>query len=451
MNFETIKARLDALVESGRQGQLRGAISMLNEVDIAEYLGTLDNERVLMVFRLLPKDISADVFSYMDSDQRGRLMEALGDKEAIRLFDEMFVDDAVDLLEELPAGLVKRMLMSCDEDKRRLINQFLRYPENSAGSIMTIEFMELRLGMTVGAALREIRENGLDKETIYTLYIIDEGRRLKGVIPLSKLLTSADDMLVDSLMETHVEWVKTLDDQEYVADFVRRYDLISVPVVDTEARLVGIITVDDIMDVIEEENTEDFEKMAAMLPSENTYIKSSVYTLSKNRLPWLLFLMLSATLTGSIITHYENTIMAWGSLGVALISCMPMLMDTGGNCGSQSSTLAIRGIALGEIGMKDSFKVLWKETRVALLTGVVLSLVNFARLIFVSRVGMEVSIIVSLAMIFTVLLSKSVGAMLPFLAKLVKIDPALMASPLITTVVDACSLLILFMLATAIL
>ncbi|MGI6240077.1 MAG: magnesium transporter [Christensenellales bacterium] len=448
MDFVQIKKRLDGLIEDGRRSELRGALRVLKEVDIAEYLGTLDNERVLMVFRLLPKDISADVFSYMDSDQRARLMEALGDNEAIRLFDEMFVDDAVDLLEELPAGLVKRMLERCDEEKRRLINQFLRYPENSAGSIMTIEFMETKLGGTVGDTLADIRKTGLDKETIYTLYVIDDVRRLVGTLQLSRLLAADDADRIDPLTDTKVVSVNTLDDQEHVADIVRRYDLLSVPVVDTEGRLIGIITADDIMDVIEEENTEDFEKMAAMLPSESTYIKTSVFTLAKNRFPWLLFLMLSATLTGMIITHYENALVAWGALGVALISCIPMLMDTGGNCGSQSATLAIRGLALGEIGMKDLFVILWKEVRVATLVGIALSLVNFARLMFVTRIGFGVSLIVSIAMFFTILIAKSVGATLPIAAKWLKFDPALMASPVITSIVDACSLLILFALAT---
>ena len=280
MDFERIKPRLDAMIEAGKKAELRGALGMLNEVDIAEYLESLDNEKVLVVFRLLPKDISAEVFSYMDNDQRTRLMEAMDDAEAMRLIDDMFIDDAVDFLEELPAGVVKRMLANCDEKKRALINQFLRYPDNSAGSIMTIEYMEFHTGTTVGPAMAEIRRTGVDKETINTLYIIDEGRKLLGTLGLRKLLLSPDDRLVEELMNTQFVYVHTTDDQEVVADTVRKYDLLSIPVADHEERLVGIITVDDIVDVIEEENTEDFEKMAAMLPSDDEYLKTSVLTLA---------------------------------------------------------------------------------------------------------------------------------------------------------------------------
>ena len=451
MDFEVISRRLNALVEAGRMGELRGALSMLNEVDIAEYLDTLDNERVLMVFRLLPKDISADVFSYMDTDQQSRLMQALGDKEAMQLIDDMFVDDAVDILEELPAGVVRRILLNCDADKRALINRFLSYPENSAGSIMTIEYMEFHEGVTVGGAMAEIRRTGLDKETIYTLYVMDDRRRLIGTVELRKLLMARDDQKIEELMNTQVLSVKTLDDQETVADMARHYDLMNVPVVDNEGRMVGIITVDDILDVIEEENTEDFEKMAGMTPSEDEYMKNGVFTLVKNRLPWLLILMISATFTGMIITHFENALVDWGSLGVALTACMPMLMDTGGNCGAQASTVAIRGLALGEIQLRDIGKVLWKEARVAALIGLALCIINFCRMYFFTDAGPSVAAVVSVAMFCTVVLAKSIGCTLPILAKTIKLDPALMASPIITTVVDAASLTILFTLATAVL
>ena len=451
MDFEVISRRLNALVESGRKGELRGALSMLNEVDIAEYLDTLDNERVLMVFRLLPKDISADVFSYMDTDQQSRLMQALGDKEAMQLIDDMFVDDAVDILEELPAGVVRRILLNCDADKRALINRFLSYPENSAGSIMTIEYMEFHEGVTVGGAMAEIRRTGLDKETIYTLYVMDDRRRLIGTVELRKLLMARDDQKIEELMNTQVLSVKTLDDQETVADMARHYDLMNVPVVDNEGRMVGIITVDDILDVIEEENTEDFEKMAGMTPSEDEYMKNGVFTLVKNRLPWLLILMISATFTGMIITHFENALVDWGSLGVALTACMPMLMDTGGNCGAQASTVAIRGLALGEIQLRDIGKVLWKEARVAALIGLALCIINFGRMYFFTDAGPSVAAVVSVAMFCTVVLAKSIGCTLPILAKTIKLDPALMASPIITTVVDAASLTILFTLATTVL
>ena len=447
MDFDRIKSRLDALLAGGKKAELRGALNMLNEVDIAEYLETLDNEKMLVVFRLLPKDISAEVFSYMDNDQRTRIMEAMDDSEAIKLIDDMFIDDAVDFLEELPAGVVKRMLQGCDEKKRQLINQFLRYPENSAGSIMTIEYMEFHLGTTVGQAMAEIRRTGVDKETINTLYILDDSRKLLGTVGLRKLLLATDDRVVEDLMNTQVISVHTTDDQEVVADTVRKYDLLSIPVVDHEDRLVGIITVDDIVDVIEEENTEDFEKMAAMLPSDDEYLKTSVFKLAKNRLPWLLILMISATFTGMIITHFETVLSSAAGIGVALTACIPMLMDTGGNCGAQASTLAIRGLALGEIELKDIGRVLWKEVRVALILGVILALVNFLRIWFFTPYDRTVAFIVSLAMFFTIIIAKSIGCTLPLLAKAIHLDPALMASPIITTLVDAASLTVLFTFA----
>ena len=450
MDFDRIKSRLDALLSAGKKAELRGALNMLNEVDIAEYLETLDNEKMLVVFRLLPKDISAEVFSYMDNDQRTRIMEAMDDSEAIKLIDDMFIDDAVDFLEELPAGVVKRMLQGCDEKKRQLINQFLRYPENSAGSIMTIEYMEFHLGTTVGQAMAEIRRTGVDKETINTLYILDDSRKLLGTVGLRKLLLATDDRVVEDLMNSQVISVHTTDDQEVVADTVRKYDLLSIPVVDHEDRLVGIITVDDIVDVIEEENTEDFEKMAAMLPSDDEYLKTSVFKLAKNRLPWLLILMISATFTGMIITHFETVLSSAAGIGVALTACIPMLMDTGGNCGAQASTLAIRGLALGEIELRDIGKVLWKEVRVALILGVILALVNFLRIWFFTPYDRTVAFIVSLAMFFTIIIAKSIGCTLPLLAKAIHLDPALMASPIITTLVDAASLTVLFTFASTI-
>ena len=450
MDFDRIKSRLDALLAGGKKAELRGALNMLNEVDIAEYLETLDNEKMLVVFRLLPKDISAEVFSYMDNDQRTRIMEAMDDSEAIKLIDDMFIDDAVDFLEELPAGVVKRMLQGCDEKKRQLINQFLRYPENSAGSIMTIEYMEFHLGTTVGQAMAEIRRTGVDKETINTLYILDDSRKLLGTVGLRKLLLATDDRVVEELMNTQVISVHTTDDQEVVADTVRKYDLLSIPVVDHEDRLVGIITVDDIVDVIEEENTEDFEKMAAMLPSDDEYLKTSVFKLAKNRLPWLLILMISATFTGMIITHFETVLSRAAGIGVALTACIPMLMDTGGNCGAQAATLAIRGLALGEIELRDIGKVLWKEVRVALILGVVLALVNFLRIWFFTPYDKTVAFVVSLAMFFTIIIAKSIGCTLPLLAKAIHLDPALMASPIITTLVDAASLTVLFTFASTI-
>ena len=450
MDFERICVKLNALLDAGKKAELRGALNMLNEVDIAEYLQTLDNDKMLLVFRLLPKDISAEIFSYMDSDQQTRIIDALGDEEAVRILDDMFIDDAVDFLEELPAGVVKRILKNCDENKRALINQFLRYPENSAGSIMTIEYMDFHVGTTVGQAMESIRQNAPDKETINTLYILDDRRVLLGTVALRKLLLSRDDCKVEQLMNTQVISVRTTDDQELVADTVRKYDLLSIPVVDHENRMVGIVTVDDIVDVIEEENTEDFEKMAAMLPSDDTYLKTSVLTLAKNRLPWLMILMISALFTGQIITHFESVLQNAASIGVALVDSIPMLMDTGGNCGSQASTLAIRGLALGEIEPKNLWQVLWKELRVAMLLGVALASVNFLRIAFLTNYGTNVALIISLTMFCTIVIAKLIGGSLPLLAKAVHLDPALMASPLITTMVDAASLTILFTIATRI-
>ena len=457
MDFEKIRARLDKLVAEGRKGELRGALSMLNEVDIAEYMEELDNEKMLMVFRLLPKDIAADVFAYMDADQRQRVIEAMDDNEAVRLVDDMFIDDAVDFLEELPAGVVKRVLKGCDAQKRALINQFLRYPENSAGSIMTIEYMELHVGTTVGEAMAEIRRTGLDKETIYTLYVLDAQRKLLGTLPLRKLLLAQDDVKVETLMNQQFVCVHTTDDQELVADTVRKYDLISIPVVDHEERMIGIITIDDIVDVIEEENTEDFEKMAAMLPSEDEYLKTGVLTLVKNRMPWLLFLMISAIFTGMIITHYEVALKT-SAFGVVLTACIPMLMGAGGNCGSQASTLTIRGLALGEVELKDIFKLLWKEVRVGLVVGAVLSVVTFALYTFwlgdmdaTIAQRIPTALTIAVAVYITVIVAKAIGCTLPLLAKAVHLDPALMASPLITTIVDICSLLVLFAVATEVL
>lgn len=456
MDWDRIKARLDRLLESGRHGELRGALMMLNEVDIAEYLKELDPEKMLMVFRILPKDVSSDVFSYMDSDQRQHLIESISDTEAAALVDEMFIDDAVDFIEELPAGVVKRVLQNTSKEKRDLINQFLRYPENSAGSIMTIEFCEAHAGQTVRQTIEEIKRTGIDKETVYTVYVIDDRRQLEGTVALRKLIMADDGTPIERLMDQNVISVITTDDQETVADTVRKYDLMSIPVVDKENRLVGIITVDDIVDVIEEENTEDFEKMAALIPSEDEYMRTSVRGLAKNRIPWLLVLMISATFTGMIITHYEHLLSA-SAIGVVLMSCIPMLMDTGGNCGSQTSVLVIRGLALGELGFTDLLKVLWKEIRVAMIVGSVLAVVNFLRLIAISWMqnGWVVQwqeagawIVVSVSVFLTTVIAKSIGCVLPLCAKRVHLDPALMASPLITTIVDASALLVLFTIAS---
>jgi len=451
MNYEQIAARLDEMLAAGRHSQMRGALMMLGSVDIAQYLQDLDREKALVVFRILPKDVSAEVFSYLDSDRQRELIESIGDAEIHALLDEMYLDDTIDFLEELPAGVVKRVLMNTDAETRNLINQFLRYPEYSAGSLMTIEYCEFHIPMTAKQAMEEIRRTGLDKETIYTLYVIDERRRLLGTLPLRSLILAKDDTQVADLMLPNPVHVHTTDDQEIVADTVRKYDLMAIPVVDHEERLVGIVTADDVMDVIEEENTEDFEKMAALTPADDTYLKTPVMTLVKNRMPWLLLLMFSAMFTGLIITHYESLLVTSGAIGVALTSCMPMLMGTGGNCGSQASTLTIRGLALGEIQMKDIGKLLWKELRVALIVGVILAALNVIRLVFLNGFSMGVALSVGAALLLTVVLAKALGCVLPVFAKAVKLDPALMASPILATIVDALSLVFLFAISSKVL
>jgi len=451
MEWELIQTRLNALLDAGRHNELRGALMMLNVVDIAIYLSELETDRMLKVFRILPKDISADVFSYMDDDQRRKLIESIGDKEIGALIGDMFIDDAVDFLEEMPASLVKHVLSNVDEEQRKIINRFLKYPEYSAGSIMTIEFCDFHAGTTVMEAMKVLKKTGVDKETIYTLYVIDAQRKLIGTVPLRKLILADDDMPIENLMNVNYVCATTTDDQEYVADLVRKYDLTSIPIVDKENRLVGIVTIDDIMDVLEEEATEDIEKMNALLPSEDEYMKTSVLRLAGNRLPWLMFMMISGIFTGLIIIYFEGVLTSLPAVGVALTACIPMLMGTGGNCGSQASTLAIRGLAVGELEPKDAAKVLWKEFRVAAIVSVALALINLLIQLFVFGRGIYVALTVSLAMICTVLLSKSIGCTLPMLAKKMKLDPALMAAPLITTIVDACSLLILFAFATIIL
>lgn len=450
MNWEKNKSTLDSLLSAGKNGELRGALMMLNVVDIAEYMTTLETDKMLRLYRLLPKDISADVFAYMDDEQRRKLIESIGDKEVGALVDDMFVDDAVDFLEEMPAGLVRRVLANVSEDQRKVINRILSYPDNSAGSIMTTEYCEFHEGITALDAMKELKRTGIDKETIYTLYVLDAQRKLIGTLPLRKLILAEPDTPIERLMAPSFVCVGTLDDQEAVAEVVRKYDLTSVPVVDKEGRMVGIITADDIMDVIQDEATEDIEKMAALLPSENEYMKTDVFTLAKNRLPWLLFLMVSGIFTGLIIQHFEDTLTSMAEIGVMLTACIPMLMGTGGNCGSQSSTLVIRGLAVGEISPADTLKILWKECRVSILVSVVLAAMAMAMQLLLFRRPFSVALTISLAMVGTVIISKSIGCTLPILAKKLKLDPALMAAPLITTIVDTCSLLILFLLATSI-
>ncbi|ACQ54223.1 magnesium transporter [Clostridium botulinum] len=436
--------RILELINGKKYSEAREELLKLNSVDIATLLEEVDNKKsMLVLFRLLPKDIEIDVFSYMSNDMQQYIIQSITHEEMTTIIDQLYFDDVIDLLEEMPANIVKKILLNTDEKKRKLINQFLKYEEDSAGSIMTIEFVDLKKEMTVEQAIERIRKIGVDKQTINTCYVIDRNRKLEGIISIRRLILSNKDVLIKDIMKENYVSINTFDDQEYVASQFKKYDLVSMPVVDKEHRLVGIITIDDIVDIIDQENTEDFHKMAAMEPSEEEYLKTGVFELAKHRIIWLLVLMISATFTGNIIRKSEDVLESV----VILASFIPMLMDTGGNSGSQSSTLVIRGLALGEIKLKDIFKVMWKEFRVSVVVGIVLSVVNFLRVYFIEKVSFMVSMTVCISLFFTVVLAKVVGGILPIVAKKLKLDPAIMASPLITTIVDAVALLIYFGIA----
>lgn len=418
-----------------------------NVVDIASFLEGIDKESVVKTFRVLPKDMAADVFAYLDHEERMHIINSITDSEISNIINDLYIDDTVDFLEELPANVVKKVLKNTDETKRKIINNFLNYPDSSAGSIMTIEYADLKQSMTVSDAINHIKKTGIDKETINTCYVIDNNRVLLGIISLRKLILSSNDILIEDLMKKEFISVNTLDDQENIAHLFKKYDLLSIPVTDNEKRLVGIITIDDIVDIIDQENTEDFQIMAGMEPNEEEYLKTSVWDLAKHRILWLLILMISATFTGNIIRHFEDVL----SSVVILASFIPMLMDTGGNAGSQSSTLVIRGLALGEIKLSDGFKVMFKEFRVSLLTGSILAIVNFIRIYFFEKVSFLISLTVCISLFFTVIVAKLVGGILPIIAKKLKLDPAIMASPLITTIVDAIALTLFFSLSVVLL
>lgn len=441
-----IQALLE-LLERRDLHALRAALLEENEVDIAEFLEELPQDKIVVVFRALPKEMAAEVFSNLEPDTQQVIIQSATDQEVSAIVEELYVDDAVDMLEELPANVVKRVLKAARPDTRKLINQFLNYPDNSVGSIMTAEFTDLKQSMTVAQAIAHIRRTGENSESVYTCYVTDAGRRLEGVLTIKELLLAQDEQLIADLMETDVITAETTEDQEEAVARMMKYDFISLPVVDKEGRLVGIVTVDDVMDVMEEEATEDFEKMAAMAPSEKPYLKTSVLSLAKHRILWLLVLMISDMITGGILGQYEAAFAAMP----LLVTFIPMLTDTGGNAGSQSSTLVIRGMAVGEIQLKDFAKVFWKELRVSMLVGVVLSAVNFVRLIITYPGNQMVALTVALALFVTVLLAKTVGGVLPMVAKLCHADPAIMAAPLITTIVDAISLVVYFRIACALL
>ncbi len=432
--------------------ELRQELSDMAYPDIAEFIMDMDDDKLAVkIFRILPKDISADVFAYLEPDSQTVIVQSITDSEIERLMDDLYVDDAVDFLEEVPANIVRRVLANTDKETRDIINRFLKYPEGCAGSVMTIEMVELHDRSTVAEAIKSIRRSGVDKETIYTCYVIDEKRHLVGTIPLRRLLLNEEDTPLTDIMsdDEQLIFVKTMDDQEEVAAIAKKYDLLSVPVVDNESRLVGIITIDDIVDIIDEEATEDMEKMALLTPSEDEYLKTGVFTLAKNRIGWLLVLMIASTFTGQIIEGFENQL----ATIAGLTACIPMLMGTGGNSGNQVSTLIIRGLALGEVRIKDYFRVLWKEIRVSLMVGIVLAVANYGRMLILNLMGSETSssviLVVSLSVAAVVVVSKTIGCTLPIVAKLLKLDPALMAGPLITTLVDTISLVIYFSLAKA--
>lgn len=444
-DFEELKE----LLENNKFNVLHSKLKEMNSVDIADFLNEIDPKYLVAAFRILPKDVSAEVFSYMDSDSQENIVRSITDSELHRLVDDMYIDDTVDFLEDVPANVVTRVLKATDSKTRETINRFLNYAENTAGSIMTTEMVQLHTYLNAEEAIEQIRKTGVDKETIYTCYCIDDKRHLVGILDLKDLLlcdakTPLTDIMDD---DKQIISVTTSDDQEAVADLARKYDLLSVPVTDSENRLVGIITIDDIVDIIEEENTEDFEKMALLNPSDDTYLKTGVFKMSKNRIIWLVILMVSATLTGQIISQKQALLADFAFL----ISAMPMLMGTGGNAGSQVSTLVIRGLALGEIKIRDYFKVVFKELRVAVCCATVLAVLNFGRLMLVGGGDIPQYLIVSVSMFATVVIANIIGCTLPILARLVRVDPALMAGPLLSTIVDAATLSIYFAIAQLVL
>ncbi|MDR0452981.1 MAG: magnesium transporter [Treponema sp.] len=442
-----MKEQLLLLMDNGQidMARLKALLPQMNTADIADVFEGLSREKIIQLYRMLSKSMAADVFSYIDADEQQIIIEALTDSEIGEIVNSLFADDAVDFIEEMPANVVKRVLQNVNPEKRTVINQLLRYPEDSAGSIMTTEYVDLREDATVREAFDAIRETGLNRETIYTCYVIRRDRMLVGVVSAKTLMLAKPDERIGDIMDTKLVFTQTTDDQEKVAGMFRKYGLLAMPVVDTEQRLVGIITVDDIVNVIEEENTEDFEKMGALAPSDEPYLKTSILKLASNRIVWLLVLMLSATITGSIISGFEEAL----AVLPVLVAFIPMLMDTGGNAGTQASTLVIRGMALGEIRLKDMLRVFWKEIRIAALCGIALSSINFIRIYLMNGRNAALSLTVTLSLFATVLTAKSVGCILPMFAKRLKVDPAIMAAPLITTIVDGASLVIYFSIAKA--
>lgn len=426
---------------------LRQKLAEMNEADVAVLLEQLEEDEMLKVFRILPKDLAADVFSYLEVENQQMIITSLSERDAASIIDNLMADDATDLLEEMPANIVKKLLANASPETRRDINHLLRYPEDSAGSIMTVEYVDLKENLTVEEAIARIRKVGVDSETINICYVLDAQRKLLGTVALRYLLLSDPDEIIGDIMHENVIAINTLMDQEEVAVQFKKYDFTSMPVVDNENRLVGIITVDDVVDIMEEEATEDIEKMAAIVPSDKPYMRTGIFETFKKRIPWLLLLMVSATFTGQIISRFEDALSACAVLTMFI----PMLMDTGGNAGGQASVSIIRGLSLGEITYRDTFHVIWKETRVAILCGVTLAAANFVKLMLLDRVGLMVSLVVCATLVVAVLIAKLIGCSLPVLAKRLGFDPAVMASPFITTIVDALSLMVYFQFASRIL
>ena len=435
------------LLSTKQYTKLRQLLSELNDADIAAILEELDERDLLKCFRILPKDLAADVFSYFEVENQQLIITSLSEKDAADIIDNLMADDAADLLEEMPANIVKKLLANASPETRRDINHLLRYPEDSAGSIMTVEYVDLKENLTVNEAIERIKKVGIDSETINICYVLDMQRKLIGTVALRYLLLSDGDDVIGDIMHENVISLTTLMDQEEVARQFQKYDFTAMPVVDNENRLVGIITVDDVVDILQEETTEDMEKMAAIVPTDKPYMRTSVFETYKKRIPWLLLLMVSATFTGAIISSFEEAL----SVYAALIAYIPMLMDTGGNAGGQASVTIIRGLSLGEIEYRDIPRVIWKEVRVAVFCGLSLAVANFAKLMLFDRVGLLVALTVCLTLVFAVLVAMLVGCLLPIGAKRIGFDPAVMASPFITTIVDALSLLLYFRIATLVL
>ena len=454
MDFEAMRDKqadeLMQLLDERRMKELQLRLEDMNEFDVAEFLSEIGDNRMPMVFRLLSKQMAADVFANFDSPEQEQIINSITDSELSAIIEELYVDDAVDMMEELPANVVKRVMRTATPETRRLINQYLNYPENSAGSIMTAEFVDLKKYMNVRESIARIRRIGEDKETIYTCFVTSADRKLEGVLSVKDLLLSDDETVIEDIMDTNIVFCMTHDDQEEAAEKISDYDLMALPVVDKEGRLVGIVTVDDVIDVMEAEATEDFEIMAAMTPSDKPYSRTSAWDMWKRRVPWLMFLMLSATFTSMIINSFEDAL----AVQAVLIGFIPMLMGTGGNSGAQASTAVIRSISLGDTEPEDVGRVIWKEFRVAILCGVTLAAVNFVKMLLVDRlllnndgVTLTVAAVVSLAIVFIVMFAKVVGSVLPIAAEKLGVDPAVMANPLISTITDAVSLLIYFEIA----